>query len=218
MKRTSITIAGIAALILSLAIIFLSLSDLPPHFDSGIHKEIGRVMAREALALTKGTGSLIVIKRDTAAFPQPASDVQFKAFKKEITRAKVAIAALQNIQLDPLKPVEVPPGDFLNIIRKAPPGTVIVSFMGPPMLSDEQKKQLKEIHPKIVAFCSGNLSERVNIAELFSQHLLDAAVVSKHSSTEGGKTPATAAFNDLYVSINGSNLDVLKGTLAYAQQ
>jgi len=217
-KEKLIRIAGPVVLVLAAATMFFSLSGLPPYFDPTVHKEIGRAMARETLGLCKAGGSIIVIKRDTAAYPQPASDAQFKAFRKEIERGKIPIASIQNIQLDPLRLAEVPPGDFLNLIRKASAGSVIVSFLGPPLLSEEQRKTLKEVKPKIVAFCSGNLPERVNIAELFSQNLLHAAVVSKHSVAENRKNSGNVGFSDLYVALNGSNLNTfLKEAIAYAQ-
>ena len=119
-----IQIAAIGVLIASLAALLLSLVQLPPYIDPAVHKDIGRAIARETLTLRKPGAPIIVIKRDTAAFPQPAADYQFKAFKKELARAKVEIASVQEVRLDPLKPVEVPPGDFLNLIRKAPADSV----------------------------------------------------------------------------------------------
>jgi hypothetical protein len=216
-KRT--TFAAVLLLVTSLAAIVFSFVSLPPAFDSTIHKEIGRAMAREALTLRKEGAGVIVIKRDTVEFPQPASDFQFKAFKKELAKTHVPILSVQEIQLDPLRPLEVPAGDFLNLIRKAPAGSVIVSFMGPPLLSDEQKKSLKGIPPKIVAFCSGNITERTDIQALFKEGLLHSAIASRHLSAEHGKIPgALPDFNQLYVILNGSNLStMLKEVIAYAQ-
>ena len=211
-----IQIAAIGVLIASLAALLLSLVQLPPYIDPAVHKDIGRAIARETLTLRKPGAPIIVIKRDTAAFPQPAADYQFKAFKKELARAKVEIASVQEVQLDPLKPVEVPPGDFLNLVRKAPADSVIVSFMGPPIFSDEQKSTLKTIKPEIFAFCSGNVTERVNVPRLFEEHLLHAAVVSRSSGNSGAATETE--FGRLYVTLNGNNIASLKGALAYVPQ
>src|SRR5207249_10552895 len=136
------------------------------------------------------------------AFKQPAADIQLNSFKKELRRGGGTIAATQLIQVDPLRPLEVPPGDFFEWIRKAPPGSVIVSFMGPPLLTEEQRSQLGVIKPKIVAFCSGNLPDYVDLRALFDRQLLHAAVVSRRNSEPPpSKAKAwTGSFDQLYMT------------------
>jgi hypothetical protein len=193
-NRTKIILSAVA-IFCSVAAILGFLYELPPRLNASLHREIGAAMAKATLDLCKPGGKVVVIKRDTAEFPQPASDAQFTAFEKELRRAKVPIESIHLLQLDPLRPTMVPPGDFFEMIRKAAAGTVIVSFMGPPLLSDEQRAALREIRPKIVAFCAGMIPSEVNVAMLFKQNLLHAAILAKHPIHAGAKQ---STFPQLY--------------------
>jgi len=150
-----------------------------PRFNPRPHEASGWVLAHQAVSLLKPGAPVVVIARDTAAFRNPASDVQLASLKKTLLASGIQITKLQLLQVDPLRPVEVPPGDFFESIRNIPKGGVIVSLMGPPVLSETQRKQLGEIKPSIVAFCSGSSPENVDLRSLFEQGLLHAAVVSR---------------------------------------
>src|SRR5262245_42934998 len=152
-----------------------------PGINPKPHEATGWMLAQQGLTLLKPGGQIIVIARDTAAFKNPASDIQLASFKKTIRQAHATVASVHALQVDPLRPVEVPPGDFFELIRSAPKGSVIVSFMGPPLLSEAQRTRLPESKPVIVAFCSGSLPERIDLQTLFNQGLLHAAVVSRRS-------------------------------------
>ncbi len=147
-------------------------------------------MAQQALRLLQPGGQLILIARDTAAFKNPATDVQLASFRKTLRKARVSVGSIQSLQVDPLRPLEVPSGDFQELIRKAPKGSVIVSFMGPPpLLSPVQRQHLGESRPAIVAFCPGSVPERVNLPALFEQGLLQTAVVSRRNRAAAPATP-----------------------------
>ena len=148
-----------------------------------------------------------MITRDTTAFRQPAADILLGSFKKEVRKAHATIAATQLIQVDPLRPVQVPSGDFVELIRKAPSGSVIVSFMGPPLLTEEQRSQLGAIKPRIVAFCSGNLADYIDLRALFDQQLLHAAVVSRPNAPGSTSNPEKPqqSFEQLYITVTATN-------------
>jgi hypothetical protein len=137
----------------------------------------------------KPGGQITVIGRDTSSFKNPASDILLRSFRKCIQQGHGSIGSVQLLQVDPLRPVEVPAGDFFELIRKTPKGSVIVSLMGPPLLSETQRKQLPEINPAIVAFCSGNLSEQVDLRTLFDEGLLQAAVLSRRNPATSPRPP-----------------------------
>src|ERR1043166_8076978 len=96
----------------ALAAMVLSSREFGPPVDRKLHSEIGRVLAKEAVSLLRPGGQITVITRDTEAFPQPALDILLKSFQREVCRAGDIKVGTQIIQLDPLRPVEVPPGDF----------------------------------------------------------------------------------------------------------
>ncbi len=195
----------------ALAVIILFSCESPPSTHRKLHEAIGRAMAQQTLSLSDNGAPVMVIARDTVAFKQPAADIQLNNFKKELRRGGGTIAATQLIQVDPLRPFEVPGGDFFEWIRKAPSGSVIVSFMGPPLLTEEQRSQLGVIKPKVVAFCSGNLIDQVDLRILFDQQLLHAAVVSRHGSpgTFLNSQKQAESFDQLYMSITAANLSSL---------
>src|ERR1044071_2925140 len=181
-------IAGLAIVGAWSAIYFSSHGGFGPTINAKPHEAAGQVLAQQALTLLKPGGQVTVIARDTAAFKNPASDLLLGSLRKTLRQGRAPVA-LQLLQVDPLRPVEVPTGDFFELIRKTPKGSVIVSLMGPPLLSETQRKQLGEINPGIVAFCSGSLTEQVDLRTLFDQGLLNAAVVSRQTPVRGSLSP-----------------------------
>jgi hypothetical protein len=195
----------------ALALIILVTCEWPPSLNGRLHAAIGRTLAVQALSLLGKGGQITVIARDTVAFKQPAAESQLNSFKQEVRRGGANIAAAQLIQVDPLRPLEAPPGDFFELIRSAAPGSVIVSFMGPPLLTEEQRSQLGVIKPRIVAFCPGNLTDYIDLRILFEQQLLHAAVVSRRPSPAGNLNPQKPAgsFDQLYTVVTAADLSGL---------
>jgi hypothetical protein len=122
-------------------------------------------------------------------------------------KAGVTVANTHLIQTAPLRPAEVPPGDFFEILRKAPPGHVIVSLLGPPLLTEEQRLKLGKIQPKVVAFCSGNLRDRIDLRQLFEAGLLHSAIVNRRLNSSESTRPfrGAAAFDSLYEVVREGN-------------
>ena len=206
----SFAIAGSAV-----AIAFCSTGGFGPGIDRARHEATGLMMAQQALGLLKPGGHLVVIARDTTAFKNPASDIQLATFRHEIAKAKAAISSVHSLQVDPLRQVEVPAGDFFELLRKTAPGDVVVSFMGPPLLSEAQRSQLPEAKAAVVAFCSGSLPEHVDLRALFEQGLLQAAVVTKKKAEIRGPQAGSLreCFDRSFVIITPSNLAILSTPL-----
>jgi len=180
--RDSKVIGGLAGLVIlgSVAGLVLALGGgLGPRMDSRPHEAAGWGVAQQAIKLLKPGGKVVVIVRDTTSFKNPATDYQLAGFKKALQAAHVSIDTINALKVDPLRPVRVPSGDFLELLRKTPSSSVIVSFMGPPLLDEAQRRRLGENKPGIVAFCSGSLPETIDLPGLFGQGLLQAAVVSR---------------------------------------
>lgn len=205
-RKSTETIALLSASA-ALVTIFLSCHELAPRIDRRLHAEIGKALAKEAISLLGHGGQITVIARDTETFRQPAIDILLESFKREAGRANALIGAIQWVQVDPLRPVEVPPGDFFELIRRSPAGHVIVSLLGPPLLTEEQRTKLGRVKPKIVAFCSGNLPEKIDLNWLFNAGLLHSAVVSRRGPPVAeDKRPTTPkAFDQLYRTIKAGD-------------
>jgi hypothetical protein len=194
-NRKSIDALSVGAVFVAAGIVASSVWSWPTSFQAGIHSEVGKALAREALSVAQAGGTIMVIARDTKSYRQPATEAALRAIQKEAEGAKVGVTT-KLIPLDPLRPAEVPPGDFYEAIRRAKPGEVIISLLGPPVLETEQRAKLGKTRPKIVAFCTGNLSEQSDLRGLFQEELLHAAVVNR----AGSKTVSSGAgeFESLY--------------------
>lgn len=186
---------------------FLAHGGAGPGINPEPHKAAGYVLAQQALGLLKPGGEIKVIARDTSTFKNPASDILLESFRKTIEQGHASIGGLERLQVDPLRPVEVPAGDFFELIRKTPKGSVIVSLMGPPFLSETQRRQLAEINPAIVAFCSGSLAEQADLHGLFEEGLLQAAVVSRHSPLAAASPPTDRRgwFDQWFIAVTAAN-------------
>jgi hypothetical protein len=179
-----------------------------PVLDPLLHRAVGQVLATQTLSLLKPGGRVMVITRDTAAFQNPASDTLLAGFQSTLAKAGVKTDSLQTLQVDPLRPVAVPAGDFFQWIKGSSKGSVIVSLMGPPLLDDTQTAQLGEVKPAIVAFCPGPVRDRVDLRELFVRGLLQAAVVSKRpvGVQKSAQLTQREAFDRQYLEVTAANL------------
>jgi hypothetical protein len=190
------------------ALLLFSTRQLPPGLDPKPHEATGWVMAQEALGLLKPGGWLVVIRRDTGAYKHPESDLQFKSFQKALRKAKATVTAVRAVGLDPLRPLEVPPGDFFELIRRSPAECVIVSFLGPPLLSQDQRRQLGQSRPKIIAFCPGPLPAQIDLRVLFEARLLEVAVISRRNPPQFSAKPKDLAgwFDRYYQKVTAAEV------------
>jgi hypothetical protein len=206
--RTSTDLVACALALAALLVIMAFMWHVPPRVDRKLHGKIGEALARETQRLLGPGGQVILITRDTDAFPQPALDALLRSFKSELRRVGVTVASTQLLQIDPLRPTDVPAGDFFEALRRAPAGHVIVSLLGPPLLNADQRNKLGIVKPKVVAFCSGSQAEAIDLQELFKAGLLHAAVVSRAGAASGKSVPAVtpSTFEDLYATVRSGEL------------
>ena len=90
-----------------------------PRLDPRPHEAAGWFMAQQALRHLQPGGQVVVITRDTRTFKNPATEVLLAGLLKTLRKARVTVGSITSLQVDPLRPVEVPPGDFQELIRKA---------------------------------------------------------------------------------------------------
>jgi hypothetical protein len=169
--------------------------------DARLQSELGRALAQEAVQLGTPTGKILVILRDSDAFPSPSTETALAGFTKELQRAGRGEPILQRMQTDPLRPLQVPGGDFAELLRKGGPGDVVVSFMGPPNLTPEKKAALGGIRAKVVAFCPGSIPEQMDLRQLADAGLLHSAILNRPATGSGAMKakPRADSFDDLYV-------------------
>lgn len=193
----AVALAGLSA---ALLVILFSFWHWPPPFDKPLHAAIGRALAQEALRVRGPTGQVLLLTRDTETFSQPALDILCQKLQAELRAAGAPITTTLWLQTDPIRPVEVPSGDFFELMRRAPARSVIISLLGPPLLTAEQRHRLGSVRPKIVAFCSGSMAENLEMKQLFQAGLLHAAVVSRTPESLNASA-GSARFEQLYTIV-----------------
>jgi hypothetical protein len=170
----------------SLVIIFTSVAFLAfrffgplPKIDARAHVGIGNVLAEQAVSALGSGGRITLIAPDTSVYRHPGAEVQLKAFHRAIRKANLTVAATNSIKLDPLRLIRVSAEDFVNLLRKQSEGDVVVSLLGPPTPTAEQRAKLPVKHARVVAVCSGDMPRQINLPMLFEENLLYAAIVSR---------------------------------------
>jgi len=192
-----------------------SLQPQPPAVDRRPHLAAGEALAAEAVRLLTPGAKLTVIARAATPFQVPASAAQLEGFQRALKKNGTPIAALREYQLDPLRPVSVPPGDFFELMRRGQDNDVIVSFLGPPVLDGGQLAKLGAKRPRVLAMCSGAMPQQVDLQRLFDQQLLWAAVVSRNDAPVR-KTARSGqqAFDQMFRWITRDNLRELADVAA----
>ena len=201
-------VVAIIVILVAWSAILLSTCAFGPHLDAKPHVALGQVAAEEALKLLGSGGKLTVISRDTSIFKMPALDAQLRAFHSTVKKAGQTVAVTKLIEVDPLRLVAMPSGDFTILIKKQSEADVIVSFAGPPLLSAEQLAQLGASRPKVVAVCSGAMPAQVNLKAVFEKQLLHAAILSRNNPTPGHPSgnDARSTFDQYFSVVTPANL------------
>lgn len=183
----------------------------PPGIDTRLHEAVGESLAAEAIKLSDASARYIVLARDNVEFKVPATDAQLAGLQRALKAAGRTPAVARIFKADPLRVVEVPPGDFLELLRQAKDNDVFISLLGPPNLVEAHLAKLgANKRPKVIALCAGNLPRRVDLKRLFAQHVLHTAVVSRPdapATLEPGDSKA--AFAKMFHVITPANLTEL---------
>jgi hypothetical protein len=112
--------------------------------------------------------------------------------------------------VDPLRVTGVPPNEFFDLIRQAGSNDVIVSFLGPPLINDEQLSKLAGKRPRILALCSGAMPFQVDLRKMFERQLLLTAVISRtNAPAQSTASGAEAAFDQMFQVVTPANVGEL---------
>ena len=175
------TVVSLLAIAVAGGVLCLRYFKPPPAIEPQPHMAVGEALAAQAAKALGSGGRITLIAPDIVAFAHPGAEVQLKAFHQALRQAKLSVAATNWIKLNPLYLRRVPPGDFADLMRKQSDGDVIVSLIGPPLLTPEQKARLGEKRPRIVAVCTGDLPFHFDLKSLFAENFLHAAIVSRRA-------------------------------------
>ena len=208
-KRVINWLAG-AVIVAAVVWLYLFFNPRPPAIDHPPHKRAGEVLAAEAIKLLEPGARLIVIARAKEPFQVPAAAAQLDAFLRTIEKAGKNVTTTRVLKVDPLRVTGVPPDYFFDLMRQAGSNDVIVSFLGPPVLNDEQLSRLAGKRPRILALCSGAMPLQVDLRKMFERQLLLAAVISRTNAPAQSKANnAQAAFDEMFQVITPANVSEL---------
>ncbi len=208
-KRVINWLAG-AVIMAAVVWLYLFFNPRPPGIDRALHKRVGEVLAAEAIKLLEPGARLIVIARAKEPFEVPAAAAQLDAFMRAIEKSGKKISATRLIKVDPLRVTGVPPNEFFDLMRQAGSNDVIASFLGPPLLNDEQVSRLAGKRPRILALCSGAMPLQVDLRKMFERQLLVAAVVSRTNAPAQARAGgAEATFDQMFQVVTPANLTEL---------
>lgn len=210
MNKKLINILAGAVILAALVWLYLFFNPWPPAIDRPLHNRVGEVLAAEAIKLVEPGARIIVIARAKEPFQVPAAVAQLDAFLLAIEKSGKNVSATRLLNVDPLRVTGVRPGDFSELMRKAGSNDVIVSFLGPPLLSDEELSSLAGKRPRIVALCSGAMPLQVDLRRMFERQLLFAAVISRTNAPAQptAKNPQ-AAFDQMFQVVTPANVTEL---------
>jgi len=198
----SLTIVG------ALVFLFVHFFPFTPRPNAHVQEALGQVLGEETSRLLGSGGRVLVFARDTRKFESPATEMQLRGFDREQQRAGRRAAVIRRIKVDPLRPLAVPPGDFLELLRKTSENDVVVSFMGPPALSDVQMAQLGSKRARVAALCAGSMPSQVDLRRLFTNDLLHAAIISRREAAVTALRPDTPRgwFDLFYLLVTTNSL------------
>lgn len=201
-NRPAVAVAAGAVFLASLGALAWSWAGPPAPGPDSVQEAVGEALGRLVLKHLGPGGRWVVLGRDTAAYPQPAADRVLAALTRTVSAGGGPMPEVQTFEVDPLRPAQVPPGDFLEQIRRAKSGEVVVSLMGPPLLSEEQRAQLPPRPAcRVVALCAGPFPDADAVRSLARQQVLHGAVMDRPDG--GAAVPAARrgreAFEDRYV-------------------
>ncbi len=183
----------------------------PLSFDPEPHRASGVIIAQETLKLLRPGGKLYVVARDTSNFGCPAAVFQLEAFQGAIAAAHASIDSFESIPVDPLRPLQAPSGDLYDLMRTAPQGSVIVSFMGPPILSEEQWNKIGELKAANVAFCPGSVPAQSDLRALVERQRVSLGVIDRTPRPDANTARGSerAIFDHFFATVTPANTGAL---------
>jgi hypothetical protein len=150
-----------------------------PEFDPRPHRALGQVVAEETLPLLGPNGRILLFVRDYESFDVPAARAQAEAFSAALRAAGKTVAVTNFIKLDPLRSTGLTPDAFLDAIRRAKSGDVVVSFLRPPELTPEQMQLASRQAGRVVALCTGSAPQQIPLRQMIAQGVVHKAIVNQ---------------------------------------
>jgi hypothetical protein len=212
-KHTFKIVGSILLIVGALVFLYRAMTPSAPIIEQRPFEALGQVAAGEAQKFIGSSGGRVaLIVRDTRHYPNPHMDYICVAFIKACAQKKIQIVSTNLLKIDPLSPPRVPIGDYQELFIKLKEKDVIVSFMGPPVLTNpDDRSRFSDKGPKVVALCLDPIPKQVNLKYLFSENLLHTAIINRPAPDgalpKGGNLRAW--FDHFYQILTPANLNDL---------
>jgi len=141
---------------------------------------LGQVTAEETAKLLENKGRIAVVAhgpKDCIVNPSLAEEL--KSFQKTIKQQPgIAVVATETIEQNPDSSSALGLGGdvFVDLLKKNPDVDAIVSFVGPPVFSDNA--QIQELPPKLPKFIAVSLTG-VELKPLFQADMVQLAIIRR---------------------------------------
>lgn len=213
-NKPVVTLVAIAAIVVSLIFIFMSQCESAPKVNLKPYLAVSEVLADETAKLVGPSGgSIVVVALDTKKSKMPTVEAQLNAFTAAIKKkGNITIASVEG--LSPEKMAEVgpemglPSDLFHQVLAKNAGAKAIVSFLGAPMLKDDEIAKLPQAMPKLIAFASFGMG----LKKLFDEHVIQVAIVPNFEPNPNpAKKPSTSRewFDQYYKVVTKETADKL---------
>jgi hypothetical protein len=200
-KQKLKTWLSLAVIVGAALLFYLRAFERGPVFELRPHLALGEALGDLAVKSASNGGRITLIAPDTSGTKWPAADAQMKGFFRALRRANLHVSATNLIKLDPIRLVRVPSQEFVKLIRKQTEADLVVSMLGPPTPTPEERAQIPARHARVIALCTGELPRQVNLRALFEGQLLEAAIIHKPAPTGPPRTEQLPDWFDHYFEV-----------------
>lgn len=187
--RSGLTITGCVLVIIASCIAIYFTQFRVAKFNVGLHQRIGEVLAEQTAKLIGTKGKVVTIAIETREWPELKK--QLEAFNAALV--KLGDYEVREYELDSKDQPKYSVGSglsgrrYVRVVNKNTDAAVFVSFIGAPSFKEGDREQLSVVPKLIVESRSTD-----DVASLFSQGLLDVAVVSRfHFPAPSAEAPNT---------------------------
>ena len=179
MESTNSKKLVVLALILAIGgvIAFIAHGRRAPKQVDLLGDNVPAVLAEEAAKLLNPQGQVVVVALEASAVPGVPSRLDI--FRQHLKQLKAAtIVGVETIPPQVL--TGIPAAVYFETLKKFPEADVLVSFIGPPELTDADQARLGQKLPKVVAFSQSP----INAGALFQRGALSVLIMPRASRSK----------------------------------
>jgi hypothetical protein len=213
-NKPVVAVVSVVAIVIAFVFIIKTMFPSAPKVNLKPYLAVSEVLAEETSKLLgPGGGAIVVVALDTKKSKMPTVEAQLDAFSGAIKKkGNLTVAGTET--LSPEKMAEagpemgLPSDLFHQVLAKHGSAKAVVSFLGAPMLKDDEIAKLPQNMPKVIAFASFGMG----LKKLFDENVIQVAIVPNFEpNPNANKKPSTPRewFDQYYKVVTKENADKL---------